>query len=48
MPAAGNERASPPPDFREGKKKRYKKISRRINWENSTELSVSLNTNFSG
>lgn len=50
MPAAGNERASPPPDFKEGKKKkkRYKKISRRINWENSTELSVSLNTNFSG
>lgn len=49
MPAAWNERASPPPGFKEGeKKKRYKKISRRINWENSTELSVSLNTNFSG
>jgi len=46
MPAAENGGASPPPDFKEGKK-RYKKISRRINWENSTELSVSLNTNFS-
>lgn len=49
MPAAENERASPPPDFKEGGEgERYKKISRRINWENSTELSVSLNTNFSG
>lgn len=47
MLAAENEKVSPPPDLKK-KKERYKKISRRIKWENSTELSVPLNTNFSG